>query len=83
MPGRLVFSLDIQAQSIRKKKNTSVISYPGGHLELFDRLDDADSGVEVFGAILIFILPKPEHRVVWRISVVLESKQGWGSATFA
>ena len=41
-------------------------------IELFDRLDDADIWPGVLGAILISILPSPDHKVVWKISDILD-----------
>ena len=41
------------------------------------------SGLEVLGAILIFILLKPDHKGLEDFSCFLEGKQGLRSVTFA
>ena len=48
---------------------------PGGHLELFDRLDDADKWPGSIRRHSDFYLPSPDPKAVWRISDVLEGKQ--------
>ena len=47
--------------------------------ELFNRLDDADKWPgSIQATILIFILPVPDRKVVWRISDAFDGKQWMG-----